>query len=149
MKIALVCTQGGHLTEILQILEAFEEYCYFFVTHNSSRDADLKKIAPTYFSESIAANPFRLMRAFIQALKILGQEKPDVILSSGAEIAIPYFVLGKFLSIKTIYLESWCRIKTRSFTGRIVYPFADIFLVQWPEMLEIYGSKARYWGAVI
>lgn len=149
MKIALVCTQGGHLTELMQLHKAFLGQDFFFITHHSSRDQDVKKITRSYFTKPIDANLFRFFRSFGVTLKILRTERPDVIISTGAEIAVPFFIIGKLFSIKCIYIESWCRIKTRSIAGRIIYPLADLFLVQWSEMLDVYGEKAKYWGAVI
>lgn len=149
MKVALVCTQGGHLTETLQLLGAFKGHQIFFVTHHSSRDEDLNAIATTYLTVSIEAHPMRLLYAFIEALPILFREKPDVILSLGAEIAIPFFFWGKLLGMKLIYLESWCRVSNLSRTAKIVYPIVDEFWVQWPELLEVCGPKAKFHGAVI
>jgi len=149
MKIALVCTQGGHLTETLQLLDAFEGHYLFFVTHHSPRDSDVRKIAPTYFSKGINANPIRFLLAFPWSLGIIIRERPDVIFSLGAEIALPFFFWGKVLRIKTIYLESWCRTHNLSLTGKLSYPFVDAFFVQWPQLLEACGSKAKYIGAVV
>ncbi len=149
MKIALVCTHGGHLTETLQLLDALEEHDFFFVTHHSSRDNDLLKIAPAYFSKSINANPILFLLAFPWALRLLIRERPDVIISLGAEISLPFFFWGRILRIKTIYIESWCRIKDLSLTGKLVYPFVDAFYVQWPQLLAICGPKAKYFGSVV
>ena len=69
--------------------------------------------------------------------------------SLGAEIALPFFYLGKLFRIKTIFIESWCRLTDLSKTGRLLYPVTDLFLVQWPQLLSVCGRKARYEGAVI
>lgn len=147
MKIALVCSHGGHLTEILHLMEAFEEHEVFFITYNNFRtkNMDYRK----YLLENIGTNPFRMFKSSIQILKILLKEKPDMIISTGSEIAIPTFILAKLIRTKTIFIESWCRVKTRSGTGKIVYYFSDVFLVQWPELLELYGKKAQFKGAVV
>lgn len=149
MKIAVVCTQGGHLTETLQVLDAFEGHDIFFATHHSSRDGDFKNIAPAYFCKGINGNPIQFFLTFPWALNVIIREKPDVIFSSGAEIALPFFFWAKFFRIKTIYLESWCRITDLSWTGRIAYPMVDAFYVQWSQLLEICGPKAKYLGAVV
>ena len=149
MKIALVCTQGGHLTETLQLIDAFEGYSLFFVTHHSVRDEDVRGIAPAYFSRGINANPILFLLTFPWALSVIIRERPDVVFSLGAEIALPFFFWAKLLQIKTIYLESWCRINDLSLTGRICYPFVDAFYVQWPQLLKVCGPKAEYLGAVV
>jgi beta-1,4-N-acetylglucosaminyltransferase len=149
MKIALIGSHGGHLSELIQLLPAFDGFNYFIITYHSPRDEEIKKLSHSYFMENIGTNPFLLVRAFFWAFKILLTEKPQVLVSTGSEIAIPFFILGKLLRKKTIFIEGYFRVNDLSKTGRIVYGFADIFLVQWPELLKECGKKARYEGAVI
>ena len=147
MKIALVCSHGGHLTEMLYLMDAFEGYEVFFITYDNFRTRDLPY--PKYLLENIGTNPIKMIKAFFQIGRILAKEKPSVVISTGSEIAIPAFIIAKFLGIKTVFIESWCRIKTRSGTGRIVYHLSDLFLVQWPQLLKLYGKRVKYAGAVI
>jgi UDP-N-acetylglucosamine:LPS N-acetylglucosamine transferase len=149
MKIGLICSHGGHLTETLQILEAFEGHQIFFASYHSIRDELLRQLAPAYFTDNIGSSLSRMLKACMWALRVLTVERPDIILSLGAEIAIPFFYWSKLLGIKTIFIESWCRVKNLSKTGRLVYPVADQFWVQWPQMLAICGGKARFYGAVL
>lgn len=149
MKICLVCSHGGHLTETMQILEAFEGHRIFFATYHSARDGDVREIAPAYFTNNIGTNPLRMLLACFWALGILLREKPQVVLSLGAEIALPFLYLAKVLRMRTIYIESWCRVEDLSLTGKLVRPITDVFLVQWPQMLAVAGPKARFWGAVV
>ena len=147
MKLALVCSHGGHLTEIMYLLDAFEGHELFFITYNNFRTKNLDQ--KKYLLENIGTSPLKMFKSFFQIGKILIKEKPDTIVSTGSEIAIPTFILAKMLGIKTIFIESWCRVKTKSGTGKIVYHLSDLFLVQWPELIELYGKKAKYVGAVI
>ena len=149
MKIALVCTQGGHLTELLQLLDAFQGYEIFIVTHHSVRDEEVQKIAPVYFLENMAERPLLALHIFFSSLTILIREKPDVILSFGADIALPFFFWGRLLRKKTIFIESLCRTESLSRTGKIAYWMVDVYWVQWPQLLAVCGPKARYKGAVI
>ena len=146
-KIALICSHGGHLTEILCILEAFKGQEIFFITYTNFRTKNLDY--NKYLLENIGTSPLKMFKSFLKIFKILIKERPDTVVSTGSEIAIPAFIISKFLRINTIFIESWCRVKTKSGTGKIVYPFSDLFLVQWPELLEKYGKKAKYKGAVI
>lgn len=149
MKIALVSTQGGHLTEMLELLNAFTNHSIFIITHHSIRDDEVQNIAETYFVDNMAEKPHQFPDILLKAIKIIRSQNPDVILSMGADIAIPYFVIGKLLRKKTIFIESYCRTKTLSRTGRIVYWFADEFWVQWPQLLEKCGPKAHYRGSIV
>jgi UDP-N-acetylglucosamine:LPS N-acetylglucosamine transferase len=147
MKIALVCSHGGHLTEMLCLMNAFEGHEVFFITYESTRTDDLR--FKKYILKNIGTNFFQMIVAFIKFLKILLIERPQLIVSTGSEIAIPAFYIAKLRGIKTVYIESWCRVSTPSSTGKIVYYVSDLFLIQWPQLLGRYGKKARFEGAVV
>jgi UDP-N-acetylglucosamine:LPS N-acetylglucosamine transferase len=145
MKICIVCSHGGHLTEMLQLMEAFEGHAVFFITYDSPRTRELKN---EYLFDNLGENLLKLLSSLPRIFRILHKERPHVIVSTGAEIAIPVFYIAKLLRIKTIFIESWCRVNKPSITGKIVYPIADVFLVQWKELLKKYGKKARHEGGV-
>jgi UDP-N-acetylglucosamine:LPS N-acetylglucosamine transferase len=149
MKIAIVSSRGGHLTETLQLLEGLRGHEYFFVTSHSPRDRELEKIAPVRFCRTIDARPVPFLFVFFWAISVLLREKPDVILSLGAEVALPFFFWGRLLGMKTIYIESWCRVKDLSLTGRLVYRWVDEFWVQWPQLQRLYSAKAKYKGSIV
>lgn len=75
------------------------------------------------------------------AWRTLKTEKPDLIISSGAAVAVPFFYIGKFLGAKTIYIEVFDRIDKPTMTGKIVYPITDKFIVEWEEMKKIYPKS--------
>ena len=146
MKICLICADGGHLTEILLLKEAFEGHETFFITYDSVRTRQLKH---KYLLRNIGTNPLLMARAAIATFRILRRERPELIVSTGSEIAIPAFYFAKLFRIKSIFIETWTRIDRPTGTGKIVYPVSDVFLVQWERMLSKYGKKARYEGAVL
>ena len=146
MKICLVCSHGGHLSEILQLIDALEGHETFFITYDSSRTRNLKR---KYLLQNIGTNPWLMARAFVSTFRILLKEKPRLIISTGSEIAIPAFYLAKLLRIKTVFIESWTRVDRPTGTGRIVYPVSDLFFVQWERLLSKYGKKAKYEGAIL
>ena len=82
-----------------------------------------------------------------RAWKILRAEKPDMVVTTGALIAFPFCLLGKMTGAKIVYIESFARVHSKSLTGRLVYPFADLFLVQWETMLQLY-PKAKFVGGI-
>ena len=146
MNVALVCSAGGHLTELQFLSESFEGHDTFFVTYHDVRTEELED---AYLLEPIDTNPWRLLQAFYRIGRIFRAEQPDVVVSTGSEIAIPAFVWAALLDIESVYIESWCRVNSLSGTGRLVYHLADLFLVQWPQLREKAGERARYEGAVI
>lgn len=88
-----------------------------------------------------------LIKNMIIAWKVLKKERPDVIISSGAAVAVPFFYLGKLFHSKLIYIEVFDRIDKPTMTGRIVYPVTDKFIVQWEEGKNIY-KKAINLGSI-
>ena len=145
MKICLACSIGGHLTQMFRLMPAFEGHDTYFVTFEGETSKDLEHV---YFIKDWKRNPLMFFVNFFQSLDILLKEKPDVIVSTGAGIAIPTCYLGKLFGKKIIFIESFSRIKRRSATGKTIYPIADLFLVQWKSLLKEYGDKAKYKGAV-
>jgi len=147
LKIGLVCSAGGHLMEALQVLKAFEGYPYFVITYKEKATADREN---TYYIRNIARSPMAFVVGIVKMLIILLKEKPDILFSTGSEIAVPPFYFGKFLfRTKLIYLESGAQVYRPSLTGKFVYPISDLFLVQWESLLKRYGPKAKYVGGLI
>jgi UDP-N-acetylglucosamine:LPS N-acetylglucosamine transferase len=150
MKVMLVCSAGGHLAELERLTAAFVGHDLSLVTYFGPRGAEpMAGIGTTYLIENIGASPLKLLRGLPTILRALLRERPDAIVSTGSEIAIPFFYLARLLRIHSLYIESWCRVRTRSGTGRFVYPIVDRFFVQWPALLEQYGSKAELMGRVL
>ena len=161
MKICLVCASGGHLTEMLSLKNAFDSHDVFLVTYKEKFRNFPKNIKRIYFIPNILVDRVQVNRAkkmlliilqlLISAgkeLRILLNERPDVVISTGSEIAIPICYLAKIFNKKVIFIESLCRINDLSGTGKIVSPISDIFLVQWDTLIGK-CKKAQYHGNVL
>lgn len=146
MKLCITCSPGGHLTEMLELEEAFTGHQVFGITYDTERTRSLMDY---YLIDNFASQPLKSPIAIATMLRVLIREKPDVILSTGAEIAIPAFIIAKLIGARTIYIESCARVTSSSATGRLLYPISDFFFVQWKETLRAYGKKARYKGGLL
>lgn len=155
MKIGVICSTGGHLTQALSALESFEGHDCFLVIQDfpSVKGIELNEIRHIYhlrifLNYSIWTGV--LLSLFVnlfQLISIFWKEKPELLFSTGAEVAIPAFFIGKFLfGTKLIFLESLARIRNPSSTGKVLYRISDLYLVQWPELLKKAGPKAVYQG---
>ncbi|MFH0889598.1 MAG: PssD/Cps14F family polysaccharide biosynthesis glycosyltransferase [Candidatus Aenigmatarchaeota archaeon] len=148
MKIAISSSAGGHLTEILQIRGAYDKYDKFFITVKRKDTEDLANAERVYFVKDTGRSVIGLLKNIVQSFRIISSEKPDVVITTGAGAAIPSCIIAKLLGAKLVYIESYCRVKSKSISGILLYPFADVFLVQWESMTAKYGKKAQYWGGV-
>ena len=85
--------------------------------------------------------PFNCLKSFFLFIKI----RPDVVISTGSHTAVPMCYIAHFFKKKVIYIETFANIYTKTVAGKLVYPIADHFIVQWESMLELYPD-AIYGG---
>lgn len=148
MKVALVGSSGGHLTHLYMLKPFWEKYDRFWVTFDKEDAKSLlahEEMYSCYYPTN--RNLKNLVRNTWLAIKILKKEKPDLIISSGAAVAVPFFWLGKLQGAKTVYIEIFDRIDKPTLTGKLVYPVTDRFIVEWEEMKEVY-PKAINLGSI-
>ena len=148
-KIAIICSSGGHLFQLFRLREAFQDYPRFWVTFLTEDAQVLLKDEKLYCAYSPTnRNAVNFFRNLFLALKLIWKERPTVMISTGAGVAVPFFYLGRLMGIKTIFLETLARIDDLSLSGKLIYPVADHFLVQWADLARRY-RKAVYAGKVI
>ena len=148
LKICLVGSSGGHLTHLYMLKPLWKDKNRFWVTFDKEDARSLlkdEKVYPCYFPTN--RNIKNLIRNTFLAIRVLKKEKPDLIISSGAAVAVPFFYLGKLFGTKTIYIEVFDRITKPTLTGKLVYPVTDRFIVQWEEMKKVY-PKAINFGSI-
>lgn len=147
MKVCIVSSCGGHLTEVRCMREAYEQFDYFYVI-NDKIDLPEDMRNKTYFI-SHSERDWRFFQNLWQAVRILVKEKPTVILSTGAGPVIPFSIVGRiFFHVRVIYIETITRISEPSITGRIMYWISHYFFYQW-RPLKKHFPKGRYGGPLI
>lgn len=142
LRICLVGSSGGHLTHLYMLKPIWKNVKRFWVTFNKVDANSLlndEKLYYCYFPTN--RNLWNLLRNTFLAVKILCKEKPNLIISSGAAVAIPFFYLGKLFGAKTVYIEVFDRIDKPTLTGKLVRPVTDKFIVQWSEMENVYKNS--------
>ena len=147
MKIALACSAGGHLTELLQLEKAWKGFPRFFVSDARENALELSKKEKVFFLVCPRRNPLKLVWNFFQALHLYLKKKPDVVITTGADTAIPFSIIAKLFGSRVLFIESFARIKEPSLSAKIMRRFSDVFLVQWPENLKFFPN-ARFEGSV-
>ena len=140
MDILLACSAGGHLTEMRQLRPFYAHYSYGFVTFARPDTESLAKTEKVHFITRPARNILSTLRAFVEANAVLAREKPKLIISTGADVAVPVCVLAKLRGIPIVWIESFCRPEQPSLSGRIVSLFATRVIYQWRELEKFYPS---------
>jgi beta-1,4-N-acetylglucosaminyltransferase len=151
-KVLFIASLGGHLTQLLQLKPLFSEYDYHIVTEKSIITKELSKQYKISFLMYGARNyPFRYIFKFsynvIMSLYYFLREQPDVIVTTGAHTAVPMCYIAKLFRKKVIFIESFAKTTTPTISGKLVYPIADLFIVQWESMKKHY-PKAVYGGSI-
>lgn len=148
IKICFVGSSGGHLTHLYMLKPFWKDMDRFWVTFDKTDANSIlkdEKVYHCYFPTN--RNIKNLLKNTILAIKVLHKEKPNLIISSGAAVAVPFFWLGKLRGAKTIYIEVFDRIDKPTLTGKLVYPVTDKFIVQWDEMKKVY-PKSENLGSI-
>lgn len=146
MKLLVVLGEGGHTTELLNLVDLLEdryEYHYIISSEDKLAQGRIKYPGPIYRllrprgkDTGVLSAAVRTLLAGFQSLWILARVRPDAVLSAGPAIAVPVSILGKVFGARIIFVECASRVRALSLTGRIMYRWADLFFVQWPQLVE-------------
>ena len=148
---------GGHTKQLLKLVKQLGmEYDYEYLISTSDilsekkiefRGKIFRILNPREMKDkNIIKVILKFIPSTLQLLAALFQSKARYILAAGPSLSLHVAFLGKFIfGKKIIFLESWSRVYTKSLAGKLTYPFADIFFVQWREELKNY-PKAVYAG---
>ena len=144
-RVLFVSSTGGHLNELLRLNKCFDNYDYYLVTEKMKTNDYLKdkykgKVSYLVYGTKhhMLTYPFVLLINCFICLFIYIKHHPDYIVSTGAHVGGVMCLIGKILGSKVIFIETFANINTKTATGRLVYKFADKFIVQWDSMKEIY-----------
>jgi len=149
LRICLVASAGGHLSQLLKLAHCWCEHQTFCVTTANVAGAKLGSTGRVYVvGECNREHPIRVLLVLVRCLSIMLREKPDVVLSTGAAAGCILCFIGKLMRAKIVWLDSITNVRNVSLSGRMVRYIADLFLVQWPHLAQEYKS-AEYVGAVV
>lgn len=151
-KVLFISSTGGHLTQMLKLKSIFNDYNYLLITEKNDVTKNLKdEFNIKYFVYCNKQNKIKyLFVNIINAFKSIGvfiKYRPNVIVTTGANTAVPLCYLGWLFRKNVIFIESFAKRNGKTLSGKLVYPIATTFIVQWEEMLKVY-PKAKYFGGI-
>ena len=149
MKLCLVASTGGHLLQLVSLRKGWQRYDRFWVTFQKV-DAEtlLENERVIWAHHPTNRNLKNLVRNLALAWRVLKRERPDVVLSTGAGVGVPFLWVGRLLGMRAVYMESITCFQDLSLSGKLVYPWVDRFYVQWPDLARRY-PRAIYQGSVL
>lgn len=147
-KVCFISSTGGHFEQLMQLSYVSEKYnCYYILPDSKSFEKlNKKKFLITNISKK---NKIYFVYSFIfssfQQLYIFFRQRPDIVITTGAGFVVPTCLISKIFGKKLIYIESFARIRTLNKTGKFLYKYADLFVVQWKDLQKL-CPKAVYRG---
>lgn len=137
MKVLLVCSSGGHFKASRQLEPFWSQHDCSWVTFKTATTEDFfrKKAARIYWAYSPTnRNLGNLIRNLGLALKVIVKQRPDLIITTGAGVAVPFLLIGRLLGSRTVFIESVTRVTSLSLSARLVRPFLSVLFVHWPQL---------------
>jgi len=169
VRTSLVLGSGGHTAEMLKLVETLDKQVYtprtyFFAQTDKFSQEKLVKFEADDSDYSVCLIPrsrevaqsyitsiLTTVLSFLHCLPLVIISQPQLLIINGPGTCVPLAVIVWLLSLagiskcKIIFVESLCRVKTLSLTGKILQYLADVVLVQWPELAVKY-PRTRYIG---
>lgn len=140
--VLLVGSAGGHLAQLMALEPWWRRHGRTWVTFDKP-DARSLLVAEdvVWAHHPTTRNLTNLLRNLVLATRLIRRLRPSVVVSTGAGVALPFFVLARLSGIPTVYVEVFDRIDSPTLTGRLCRPFTTRFCVQWPEQQSLYRDS--------
>lgn len=137
-KILAISSGGGHLTELMHSLNNSEisKDIVTYVVFETDYTKETLKGLDHYFIIDPHISKIKYLINTVWAFFLYLWIRPDVVVSTGAGIAIPMIVIAKKLGSKIIFIETGARVTTPSKTGMFAYKYSDLFIVQYKPLLK-------------
>lgn len=146
-RVLLVGSSGGHLAQLLALEPWWAAYRRMWVTFRTPDAMSLlsDEVVGWAYHPTTRNIPNLLRNSWLSA-RVLLRFRPRVVVSTGAGVALPFFVFARVLRIPTVYIEVYDRIDSPTLTGRLCRPFTSLFLVQWEEQRRFYPDAVVVGG---
>jgi UDP-N-acetylglucosamine:LPS N-acetylglucosamine transferase len=149
MRVVLVCSSGGHLLQLYQLQPWWKKHERLWVTFQKVDSVSLLAEEHVVWAyHPTTRNLHNLVRNLFLAWRLLRCYRPHAVVSTGAGVAFPFFVMARLLGMRTVYIEVYDRIDVPTLTGRLCYPLSDLFLLQWEEQKSFY-RRGRVIGRLL
>ena len=143
MKVLLISSTGGHFQAMLRLHPFWRKHDCCWVTFQTASTELILNGENVYWAYSPTnRNIPNLIRNFWLAFQGISRERPQLILSTGAGVAVPFIIIAKLAGVRTAFIESFTRVQELSLSAKLVLPFLDVVYVPWEQIAAKY-SKAK------
>lgn len=153
-RVLFISSTGGHFSELLQLKPLFNKYDSYIITEKDKTNENLKEeygdklfFLPYGTRSKLFTYIFKYFYLCLKTIYLFFKIRPKYIVTTGTHTAVPMCYLGKLFGCKIIFIETFANSKSKTLSGKMIYPIANLFIVQWKEMLDLY-PKAAYGGSI-
>ena len=153
-KVLFISSTGGHFSELLQLKPLFKKYDSYIITEKDETNVNLKQeygnkmfFLPYGTRSKLFTYIFKYLHLCLKTIYLYIRIRPKYIVTTGTHTAVPMCYLGKLFGSKIIFIETFANSESKTLSGKMIYPIANLFIVQWEEMLKLY-PKATYGGPI-
>jgi UDP-N-acetylglucosamine:LPS N-acetylglucosamine transferase len=139
LRVLLVGSAGGHLLQLHRLKPWWERHDRAWVTFRMPDSESLlagEEVA--WAHHPTTRNIPNMFRNLGLAWRLVRSYRPQVVVSSGAGVAFPFFLVGRLFGARAIYIEVYDRIDLPTLTGKLCYPLSNLFLLQWEQQKRFY-----------
>jgi beta-1,4-N-acetylglucosaminyltransferase len=135
MKVMLVCSSGGHFKALYQLQPFWESCDHTWVTFRTPITETLLEHEKVYWAWSPTnRNIPNLLKNLLLAWQVLRRDRPDLVITTGAGVAVPFLWLAKLTGSQTVFVESITRVTELSLSAKLALPSLDVLYVHWPQL---------------
>jgi UDP-N-acetylglucosamine:LPS N-acetylglucosamine transferase len=146
-KLLAVSSGGGHWVQLLRVKRAFEDCEVTFVTVHESYRAQVPEHKFYLVNDANRWTKIALLKAARRIAWIVWNEKPDIVVSTGAAPGYLAVRFGRIMGARTIWLDSIANVEQLSMSGNQIGRCVDLWLTQWPHLARPNGP--HYTGSVL
>jgi beta-1,4-N-acetylglucosaminyltransferase len=148
VRVLLVASPGGHLIQLLAVRRAWDGYSSAWVTLDRADVRGLLEGEEVVFAHGPTnRNVGNLLRNLVLAFRLVRELRPEMVITTGAGVAVPFAWVGRLVGARVVYIESLSRIDTASLSCRMISPVASRVYGQWPEFIAAV-PQSRFAGSV-
>lgn len=167
VRTLIVMGSGGHTAEMLRLLKEIDKLKFMprqYIladTDTTSRiqvESDERGTGwciasiprSRHVNQSYFTSIWSTIYSIVMSVPVVISFKPDLVLCNGPGTCVPVcfvaFIMKLFHYTDTsiIFVESFCRVKTLSLTGKLMLIFSNLIIVQWPELKQKYRWRVKY-----
>lgn len=149
LRLLLVASSGGHLAHLLWLRSWWRHHTRTWVTFDTpDAAAALRAEDVVWAHHPTNRHAGNLVRNAVLAARTVRRVRPDVVVSTGAGVAVPFLAAGAAWGARTVFLEVYDRVDRPTATGRLVAPWVDALALQWPSQQAAYGGRGTVLGPI-